>query len=271
MVGTLAGSTGVYNLSGTGLLTVPNSTLVGNAGNAVFNQSGGTHTVGTLDVGSNGGILGIYNLSGTGTLTATGTEYVGYFGNGLLTQSGGIHTAPNIYIGSNAGANGTVILSGSANLIVPDQELVGFTGTGTFTQNGGTNTTATLTLGANALGTNVGSGVYTMNAGVLTASSTEFIGYIGTGVLTQNGGTNTTSYLYVGTEPNGTNAASSGTINMAGGTLAVQQNETLGYYGTAAVQPKPAEHTLSPRQAELHLRSVIWRGLLVLIHSPPVA
>src|SRR5207237_2847136 len=67
------GGTGIYNLSGTGVLT-PGYQYVGLlGGTGTFNQTGGTNTLaGTLTIAAaNPGSSGTYTLSGTGSLTAT--------------------------------------------------------------------------------------------------------------------------------------------------------------------------------------------------------
>ena len=76
-IGTYAGSSGTYNLSGTGTLTVKTNEYVGDIGNGVFNQNGGTHT---LNSGNNlyigygiGGAGGTYTLN-SGDLTLFGAR-----------------------------------------------------------------------------------------------------------------------------------------------------------------------------------------------------
>ena len=49
-VGVLAGSTGTYNLSGTGALVVNTNEYIGDAGTGFFNQTGGTHNNGSNDL-----------------------------------------------------------------------------------------------------------------------------------------------------------------------------------------------------------------------------
>ena len=69
-VGANIGSSGSYQLSGSGSLTA-GIEYVGYGGNGTFTQSGGTHTVAdTLFLGYGGGNLGTYSLSGSGELTA---------------------------------------------------------------------------------------------------------------------------------------------------------------------------------------------------------
>ena len=70
-LGNSAGSSGSYNLSGTGALTARNG-IIGQFGSGTFTQSGGTITL-SLDLllGAQTGGSGSYNLSGTGALSAS--------------------------------------------------------------------------------------------------------------------------------------------------------------------------------------------------------
>ncbi len=62
--GLLDGSSGTYNLSGTGLLQAGNESVGDGPGLGTFNQDGGTNTVaGTLYVGHLSSGTGTYNLS----------------------------------------------------------------------------------------------------------------------------------------------------------------------------------------------------------------
>src|SRR5208282_2140832 len=104
-----------------------------------------------------------------------------------------------------------------------------------FTQSGGTNNCIGLYLGYSASA----SGAYNLSgSGVLTAASTEYIGYSGTGTFTQSGGTNNlsgkvningnASILFVGY-----NNGSSGVYNIIGPGLLSANTEYVGYQGTA--------------------------------------
>ena len=87
------GSSGTYNLGGSGLLSAPNEYL-GYSGSGSFTQSGGTNSVpagGSLALGSGTGSSGTYNLSGSGQLSAS-YESIGYSGTGNFIQTGGTHT-----------------------------------------------------------------------------------------------------------------------------------------------------------------------------------
>ena len=66
-----SGSSGTYNLSGSGLLSAP-SEYIGYSGTGSFTQSGGTNTIsGSLVLGQNAGSTGTYNLNG-GLLSLSG-------------------------------------------------------------------------------------------------------------------------------------------------------------------------------------------------------
>src|SRR5205085_12168561 len=118
------GSSGTYSLIA-GVLSVSNTEFVGNAGPGVFNQSGGSHTIG-FNNGSTGGELyvggfsvgsggsGSFSLS-AGSLAVSKAEYVGFGGPGVFTQTGGNHSIGTaLVIAANAGSSGTVNLSGGS-------------------------------------------------------------------------------------------------------------------------------------------------------------
>src|SRR5207253_2923799 len=128
-LGFLSGANGSYVLSGTGSLTVNGSSatgseFVGYSGSGSFNQSGGTHTVGTtasgptLELGYNAGANGSYVLSGTGSLTVNGFENIGYVASGgapatgSFNQSGGTHTVVGVLtLAAVVGSHGNYTLS----------------------------------------------------------------------------------------------------------------------------------------------------------------
>ena len=80
------GSTGTYNLSGTGTLTCNNNEYIGLGGAGTFNQTGGTNTAATIYIAANSGSSGTYTLSG-GKATAEAV-LVGSGGTGILNVSG---------------------------------------------------------------------------------------------------------------------------------------------------------------------------------------
>ena len=139
MVTSTAGSNASYEQIGS---------LIGTSqANGVFNQSGGTNTIGSLG----GGYLlvaratnatGTYQLSG-GTLWASSFEAVGYIGKGIFIQSGGTNSTSStgsLQIAySLYGAAGTGSYALIAGSLTMGSELIGGTSLGTFTQTGGAN------------------------------------------------------------------------------------------------------------------------------------
>src|SRR3972149_3600340 len=109
VLGNISGSSGSYELSGTGQLSA-NTEYIGNLGTATktFTQTGGTNTISsTLYLGYTSGSSGSYELSSTGQLSAV-FEYIGRSGTGTFEQTGGINTATYIQINTN----GTYTLTG---------------------------------------------------------------------------------------------------------------------------------------------------------------
>ena len=231
-------SSGTYNLSGSGALSASGEdigyTYNGAVGTAtsVFDQSGGTNTVGGLVVGESAG--GSYTLT-AGSLSATGgAEYIGEFAGGIgtFTQSGGTHTVSgDLDFGLSSGASGSYALSGTGSLSVAGGEIIGDSiGPGTFTQSGGTHTVGSdLTLG-NESGS---SGSYTLSAGNLSVTGAEIIGNArvgtGTGTFTQSGGTNAVGNVFI----LGDYSGGSGSYTLTAGSLSVNgPEEDIGYNGT---------------------------------------
>jgi hypothetical protein len=220
--GTYAGSSGTYNLSGTGTLTVNTSEYVGDVGTGTFNQDGGTHTIhGINDLylgfGSSGA-GGTYTLS-AGTLSVAWDELVGHKVSGTFNQTGGTHTVGSqLRIGGEPGSMGTYTLSSTGSLTA-SQEIVGYSGTATFVQTGGTNTASSIYIS----GFSGGNGTYTLSAGQVSISSGMYDGmYVGgnaggaysTGVLTVSG----TGVLAVGSVLQVYNTAGTA-LNLNGGTI----------------------------------------------------
>jgi hypothetical protein len=179
-------NSGTYTLSG-GSLSVTNNppysygsetvgSQTGYGGTGIFNQTGGTNTVGNdLLLGSVGSGAGIYNLSGTGSLSVNSLEVVGYNGTGTFNLTGGTNTTEILGVG--AGNSGTYSLSGGS--LSAGAEYVGYEegGPGTFNQTGGTNSVSgTLYLGGLSGGSSCtyslsGSGVLSVTAGVYAGGS----------------------------------------------------------------------------------------------------
>ncbi len=170
ILGSMAGSTGIYSLSA-GTLQATSQTI-GDSGAGTLNQTAGTNTVNMLDliVGNASGSDGTYTLhSGTltisagnltigsqadstgtfgfntvqgdnGTLTLTkGSLTVGDAGTGTFTMAAGMLSS-DLTLGSETGGSGTFTLTGGAFTATDVDEVIGDAGTGTFTQTAGTNT-----------------------------------------------------------------------------------------------------------------------------------
>jgi hypothetical protein len=109
---------GMYQLSGTGVLTVGTEIIGDYSGS--FSQSGGTNMVANnLFLANNDGAFspstGSYTLNGPGLLTVGGTEYVGYSysGSGSFTQSGGTNSVSGaLVLALNSSSGGSYALIG---------------------------------------------------------------------------------------------------------------------------------------------------------------
>jgi len=274
-----AGSSGTYSLSG-GSLTVGDYEAVGYCGTGSFTQSGGTHTVTALYLGAEAGASGSYTLSDSGSgslLSVVGNEYIGENGSGAFTQSGGTNTTMSLTLGDQTGSSGTYTLSGAGSLSVSGNETIGNYGSGAFTQTGGSNTldapsaaggelwvgtqggSGAYSLSGGSLSTNAGicigasggNGTFSQTGGSLQVTAGESIGDGGSGSFSQSGGANNASGLALGTDFV-TGSAGTGAYNLSGGSLQVGY---LGEYigadgGSGSFSQSGGSHTIS---GELYL------------------
>ena len=230
-VGNQAGSSGAYNLSGSGYLTASGtySTYyseedVGSSGKGTFTQSGGTNSCPFLSIGHFAGSSGTYSLSGNGYLSvnqANGNtqENVGDSGTGLFLQTGGTVSCGDLALGNGSSGIGSYSLTGGY-LAVANNENVGWLGTGTFTQSGGINTIG----GALNLGANTGSsGTYNLNGGLLVLSSLSpnqspglAAFYFGGGTLQASGPFSTALAITLGTSGGATFDTAGYAVTLAG-------------------------------------------------------
>jgi hypothetical protein len=248
-LGRNSGSSGTYDLSGTGALSAYRE-YIGYDGTGAFTQSGGTNTVlydasiynsGNLYLGYNpGSSVSTYDLSG-GALSAY-REYIGYSnGDGTFTQSGGTNTivydaavadSGNLYLGHSSGSDGTYTLSGGTLTVGGD--IIDGAGRGTLNIDGGTLTVIGGDIAVDYFNVGYGAGTtgsHTLGAGQTITADREYIGYYGTGSLTQTGGTNTIAeYLYLGFY-----LGVDGTYTLSGGTLNVGGNIIDGAAGTSTL------------------------------------
>ncbi len=252
-LGCNSGGSGVYNLSGSGVLSTVNE-YVGYSGGGTLNQSGGTSSTnffGGLYVGYNPGSNGVYNLSGSGNcnlawpsalylgynaassgvfnlsgsglLSAT-TEYVGNSGGGTFAQTGGTNNPGTLYVANNGGSQGLYNLS-AAGLLTASTEYVGNSGSGQFVQSGGTNSVSSLYFGSNTSS----SGSYSLSGSGMLIATNEYVGNSGNGQFVQSGGTNSASSLYLGY-----NTSSSGSYSLSGSGMLTATNEYVGNSGSGA-------------------------------------
>jgi fibronectin-binding autotransporter adhesin len=205
--------------------------LLGMYGTGIFNQSGGTNTIGTVEIGAQAGSAGTFTLSGTGALSATDEEVIGTGANGVFNQTGGTNTVGNyFYLGYEPGIVGTYTLSGTGILNLTNllNESIGFNGVGHFNQSGGTQNTPAIVLGAST-----GSmGTYLFTAGTLNERLGEIVGEEGTGLFNQTGGVHNAGTLvepyYVAVGDGGV-----GTYLLSGtGQLSVIGDESIGQAST---------------------------------------
>jgi hypothetical protein len=225
-------SVGVYNLSGSSLLSANSSEIVGYSGVGIFNQSGGSNTIttgGSLYLGYVAGASATYVLSGGG-LSVSGAEYIGDAGSGIINQSGGVNTLStgSLVVGNSSGASGTYLMqAGNLNANGIDtngnSEYFGYGGIAIFNQTGGTNSAA----GALSVGYASGStGTYALSGtAALAVGGSEYVGYNGTGTFNQTGGTATVG----GNLQIGSQAGAVGSYSLGGtGSLTVVGNESIG-------------------------------------------
>ncbi|MDY7000642.1 MAG: hypothetical protein SVS15_02520, partial [Thermodesulfobacteriota bacterium] len=238
-----SGSSGTYDLSGTGELSSGLHEYVGYQGAGAFTQSGGTNSItSSLYLGHESGSSGTYDLSG-GTLEAH-FESIGNSGTGEFTQTGGANSATfGLAIGHLDGSSGTYNLSGGT--LSAQYENVGTQGTGEFFQTGGTHSvTEELRVGCSA----GGQGTYDLSGDGELTVNWAYIGQQGTGVFKQSGGTHTvggsSSYLVLGYYSGGL-----GTYELSGGTLD-SSHAIIGHEGTGEFVQTGGEH----------LTSGIWLG-----------
>ena len=236
-----AGSSGTYNLSGSGVLAAFNE-YVGNSGAGTFTQSGGTNSSENLYVANNVGSSGSYYFSGSGQFSAA-YQYVGNSGSGTFTQSGGTNSPKYLLLANNAGSSGSYNLSGSG-LLSTANEYLGNSGTGTFTQSGGTNTVAANGYPGFCLGCGPGSsGVYNLTGSGLLSTYIEYVGYSGIGTLNQSGGTNNLTNdggVYIGF-----NLGAVGSYNLSGSGILTANGITVGCSGTGTFNQSGGTNNLA--------------------------
>ena len=229
LIGVNTGGTGVFNLSGTGILNMNATSLLGIARSdnnlatnttGTFTQTGGTATVGILQMSGNNAVN---NAGGVSTLDLTGGTFSAVTFSAL---SGGNNSTSTIKIGGTAqvtlpvfptnvkgtGATATITFDSTTGFLSPAAASATYLPAGTFTN-------AFLT--ANGAKFNVGSGKDISIGQVLVDATTPAaVGTLtkdGVGILTLSGGNS-----YSGTTKISAGALSVNSIkDVSGGTSAL--------------------------------------------------
>ncbi len=222
-IGGGVGGVGTVNVNTTGVLTVRNDLVIGDAGGTgTFNLDAGTVTTGGWNFAGRSS-TGFFNVSG-GTFTNTGRFYFGENGIGHGVQTGGTVTnGSEVWIGQGGSGLGSYTLSAGTFGVGGWFALGREGGQGTFTMTGGEvikTGGGSITLGT--LGTNA-KGEFNISGGLVDVQSGLF--YVGeggttsTGILTLSGtGEIRTPQLILGQ-----GGSATGTANLNGGTLRTGQ------------------------------------------------
>jgi hypothetical protein len=238
---------------------------------------------------------GTYKLMG-GTLVALKDEFIGFRnGSGTFDQTGGSNTVSgNLYLsdavnnsnatyllkGGSLSVDGTIILKGGGHF----EQTGGTLDFGAFNQINGVARFHDLYLGRNT----GSSSTYSLSAGSLTVTGTEFIGANGSGAFTQSGGTHTVNELVVDSGrgsstyalQNGTLMAgkilvgsSSSTLTQTGGILAITGDTAGGAFplnlNGGTLQASGGAHTPSQCKPVSGRGPLTKPSLAMLTSSPP--
>ncbi len=220
------GGTAVYNLSGSGSLSVSNGENLGdNNCYCLFNQTGGTNASSDMYMASLDGSISIYNLGASGTLMINNVEGVGALGIGTFNQTGGANSTSFLILPVGQGTG--VYNLGGTGILTANVERLGLQGYGTFNQTAGTNTVYhDLQLGITA----VGSGHYTLNgpSALFAVNGSVYVGGSdtapgGLGVINvQAGAMTVVNTLKIWDTLNTA-------VNLSGGSLSVNALDTSGF------------------------------------------
>lgn len=219
-------------------VTITNSTVTQNGGGVSLGYAAGLNgysasssltlnssTLNTVDmeIGRSTGSTAVCTVNGSSTINASGYLQIGIetaVGSMTLKDGSVYNSANYVTIGVSTGSTGTLEVMDNASITVPgDQEFrIGNSGQGTLTQTGGSvSGSGWMSIGR---GTG-GNGTLNISGGTFTqAAANRFIhvGEDGNGTLTISGTgafiANSSTGLLLGD-----NAASSGTVNLNGGTL----------------------------------------------------
>ncbi len=205
-VGFQNGSTGTYELVGSGTLVVNGDTILGNnaGGSGTFLQTAGNVSTGTLTVGNAG--VGLVNVSG-GSMGVSGALTIGSQNGsrGTLNVTGGTFNAPSMTLAGSPtavaaityGGTGSILIGSgsqpaSGNVLIAAGATVTTLGTATISGPGQLLNAGTLNVSSGSLTyTNTGQSSFFQNSGVIsvTGNATFAFGVGANGYIPRNFGT----------------------------------------------------------------------------------
>jgi T5SS/PEP-CTERM-associated repeat protein/autotransporter-associated beta strand protein len=202
VMGSVAGSTGVANLSGSSSAWNTQASqplFIGYGGTGNVNVSTGADLTvgGYLELGGSAGASGALSLSDSGsTLTVASYTLVGYFGTGTINVTDSADVASDdVYLGYYGGGVGTLTLSGSGSTwsTGAGSMAVGSSGQGTLNITGGAQLTSSGGLNNSTIATMEGSqGTVTVDGSgsTWTVANNNYldVGYRAVGSLTITNG-----------------------------------------------------------------------------------
>jgi len=189
-------SSGTYNLTDEGTLTVAGSIYAADGGHGIFTQADKSKAFATaLNIGFLKGSEGSFNLADDALLALGQTVYVGNDGAGTFNQTGGVHQVGMILC--VGGGKGSIYnLDKDSFLFVKRAMYVGYNGNGKFNQMSGKNAVG-IVMYVDAPSN--GEGVYSLKGGQLDINLALYIGCRAKGVFDQTGGAARVSgVIYVG-------------------------------------------------------------------------
>lgn len=159
--------------------------FVGDFGTAGYVQTGGNATSSALIVGFQASGNGTVTLGG-GLLQPNGLVVIGNAGQGAFNQSGGTFNAfiGGATLGFAAGGTGAVNLTGGTF----NAATFNVYNARTVLQLGGTLNVLALGVNGLGIGNNSGNASYTLAAGNVAVTGSEYVGYQGNGRFLQTGG-----------------------------------------------------------------------------------
>jgi len=236
-------ASGDYAMSG-GSLEAPDASLrVGNGGTGSFTISGGTVTIGQVDVGGagsgsfalNGGLVMAedFSVQATGRFAGEGTE-AALRTNGLSFAGPSLSMNGTLAIGHSGGSGSGSFTLAAGKTLSSSILAVGYDAPGELIQNGGINQVETTLRIASESGSG---GAYSLGDGSLLTATTV-VGRNGAGSFTQTGGTHQISGdLYVSYA-----SGASGRYLLGGGSLS-SAYEYIAWDGNGTFSQSGGNHT----------------------------